>query len=59
VLKVVQTLVDVALSAKGFSDCEAWARIFGEHKVSRIWNLTMSFFFSCQLTMGRDDKTIV
>jgi hypothetical protein len=28
-------------------------------KVSRIWNLMMSFFVSCQLTMDRDDTTIV
>jgi hypothetical protein len=28
-------------------------------KVSRIWNLMMSFFVSCQLTMDRDDATIV
>ncbi len=28
-------------------------------KVSRIWDLMMSFFVSCQLTMDRDDTTIV
>ena len=28
-------------------------------KASRIWNLMMSFFVSCQLTMDRDDTTIV
>ena len=28
-------------------------------RVSRIWNLMMSFSVGCQLTMGRDDETIV
>jgi hypothetical protein len=49
---------DVALSMKVFPDC--WRRLeySVSTKVSRIWNLVMSFFFSCQLTMDRDDNPI-
>jgi uncharacterized protein YjiK len=59
-LKVIQTHSwNVALSAKAFPIAKRGLASSVSTKVSRIWNLMMSCFVSSQLTMDRDDTTIV